>query len=65
MGSSSDSNIAKSISEKLEYFGIKSVQRIASAHKTTLKVLDIIAEFESKLLCSIFTWKYFYSKLLQ
>lgn len=46
MGSKSDLEHSKRIAEVLEKFGIKYKLRVASAHKTPLKVLDIIKEYE-------------------
>ncbi|MCS7122114.1 MAG: AIR carboxylase family protein [Archaeoglobaceae archaeon] len=46
MGSKADFDYAKSIGEKLSEFGLKAEFRVASAHKTPLKVLEIIKEFE-------------------
>lgn len=48
MGSKSDLDYGKKIAEKLEFFGIKSVLRIASAHKTPEKALEILKEYESE-----------------
>ncbi len=48
MGSKSDLEHSKKIAEKLKEFGIESVLRVASAHKTPLKVLEIIKEFEKE-----------------
>jgi len=46
MGSKADMVHSKKIAEKLKEFGIESVLRVASAHKTPLKVLEIIKEYE-------------------
>ncbi|MBC7320633.1 AIR carboxylase family protein [bacterium] len=46
MGSKSDLEWSKKIVDTLKTFGIESVVRIASAHKTPLKVLEIIKEYE-------------------
>lgn len=46
MGSKSDMDYAKKIAEKLTYFGIESVHRVASAHKTPEKVLEILREYK-------------------
>ncbi len=48
MGSKSDLDHCKKIAEKLKEFGIESVLRVASAHKTPLKVLKIIEEYENE-----------------
>jgi len=44
MGSSKDLDYGREIAEKLSFFGIKSELRIASAHKTPEKVLEIVRE---------------------
>ncbi|MGC8971304.1 MAG: AIR carboxylase family protein [bacterium] len=46
MGSKSDLEWSKRIADSLKIFGIESVIRVASAHKTPLKVLEIIKEYE-------------------
>ncbi len=46
MGSKSDADHSRKIAEKLEEFGIESVMRVASAHKTPLRVLEILREYE-------------------
>lgn len=48
MGSRTDLGFGKEIAEKLETFGIESDLRIASAHKTPEKVLEIIKEYENE-----------------
>ncbi|WP_202319908.1 AIR carboxylase family protein [Archaeoglobus neptunius] len=48
MGSKSDVEYSKKIAEKLAEFGIESVLRVASAHKTPEKVLEIIREYEKE-----------------
>ncbi|MCM8818464.1 MAG: 5-(carboxyamino)imidazole ribonucleotide mutase [Candidatus Omnitrophica bacterium] len=48
MGSKSDLEWSKKIQEKLENFGIEVVLRISSAHKTPLKVLEIIKQYENE-----------------
>ncbi len=48
MGSKSDLNYAKRIAEKLLEFGVDVVMRVASAHKTPKKVLEIIREYEKE-----------------
>ncbi|MET1123966.1 MAG: AIR carboxylase family protein [Archaeoglobaceae archaeon] len=48
MGSKSDLEHAKSVAEKIRFFGIDVVMRVASAHKTPLKVLEILKEFEGE-----------------
>ena len=47
MGSKSDLDHCKKISEKVEKLGVKCHLRIASAHKVPLKVLGIIKEHEA------------------
>jgi len=46
MGSESDLDHSKKIAKILEEFKIEYKMRIASAHKTPLKVLEIIKEYE-------------------
>ena len=46
MGSKQDLNHAKKIEDFLKIFEVECVLRIASAHKTPLKVLEIIKEYE-------------------
>ncbi|WP_457591622.1 5-(carboxyamino)imidazole ribonucleotide mutase [Geoglobus sp.] len=48
MGSKSDLDYAKKIAEKLKYFGIDSALRVASAHKTPEKALEILREYEDE-----------------
>ncbi len=48
MGSKSDLDYAKKIAEKLKYFGIDSTLRVASAHKTPEKALEILREYEEE-----------------
>lgn len=48
MGSKADLDYAKSIKDKLSDFGLETVLRVASAHKTPLKVLEIIKEYENE-----------------
>ncbi len=48
MGSKSDMDYSRKISEKISQFGIECVLRIASAHKTPEKVLEIIREYEKE-----------------
>ncbi len=47
MGSKKDLDHSKKIAEKLKEFGIESVLKIASAHKTPLRVLEILKEYEN------------------
>lgn len=46
MGSKSDQEHARKITDFLKKFGVNPVLRIASAHKTPLKVLEIIKAYE-------------------
>ena len=46
MGSGSDLDYCRKIAENLSEFGINSILRVASAHKTPQKVLEIIKEYE-------------------
>lgn len=46
MGSKSDLDYCRKIAEKLSEFGIECVLRVASAHKTPQKVLEIIEEYK-------------------
>ena len=48
MGSESDLEHSKKIGKVFEEFGIEYKMRIASAHKTPLKVLEIIKEYEKE-----------------
>lgn len=48
MGSKSDIKWSKRIAEVLNGFGIKSVLRIASAHKVPLKCYELIKEYEKE-----------------
>ena len=48
MGSKSDLKWSKRIAEALDGFGIKSVVRVASAHKVPLKCYELIKEYEKK-----------------
>ncbi len=48
MGSKSDMDYARKIAEKLEYFEIDSVMRVASAHKTPERALEILREYENE-----------------
>ena len=48
MGSKSDMDYGKKIAEKLRIFGIDSVLRIASAHKTPEKALEILEEYKNE-----------------
>ncbi len=48
MGSRSDLDYAKAIAEKIKSFGVDVTMRVASAHKTPKKVLEIIEQFEDE-----------------
>lgn len=48
MGSKADLDWANKIKEKIDRFNVETVLRIASAHKTPLKVLEIIKEYEKE-----------------
>ena len=48
MGSKADIEWAKQISNVLESFDIKTVSRIASAHKVPLKCYNLIKEYEKE-----------------
>lgn len=48
MGSGADREHCAKIKTTLDYFGIAGVMRVASAHKTPLKVLDIIKDYQGK-----------------
>jgi len=47
MGSASDRPHVTKIVTELDILGINSVQRIASAHKTPKRLLDLLAEYEA------------------
>ncbi len=53
MGSKSDLEFAKKIGEHLQRFGIEYEYRIASAHKTPEKVLEIIKEYDNVVFVTI------------
>jgi len=48
MGSKRDVGHCQRISSVLRKFGVECILRVASAHKTPLKVLDIIREYEAE-----------------
>ncbi len=48
MGSASDRNHCAEIASALAALGIRSVQRIASAHKTPLRLLQILEKYEAE-----------------
>lgn len=47
MGSKADLPVAHEVDRVLRRFGIESIARVASAHKTTQQLLEIIREIES------------------
>ena len=49
MGSKSDLKHCQEIAENLRKFGIESVLRISSAHKTASRLLELISEYEADL----------------
>ncbi|MCS7130565.1 MAG: 5-(carboxyamino)imidazole ribonucleotide mutase [Archaeoglobaceae archaeon] len=48
MGSKADLDYAKEIAGKLKQFGVESVLRVASAHKTPEHVLEIMKKYEKE-----------------
>lgn len=48
MGSKSDLEWSRKIKETVEKFGVNTILRIASAHKTPLKVIEILKEYENQ-----------------
>lgn len=52
-GSTSDEKHISKILAAAQQFGVPCVVRISSAHKATLETLQIAAEYESKILCTI------------
>jgi len=48
MGSERDLDFCKDIAKYLKQFGVEYVFRVASAHKTPLKVIEILKEFEAE-----------------
>lgn len=53
MGSKSDLEWSKEIAKHLEAFGVKSILRIASAHKVPLICHELIKEYEKELVVFI------------
>jgi 5-(carboxyamino)imidazole ribonucleotide mutase len=47
MGSESDRQHCAEIAEALHQLGVESIQRIASAHKTPQRLLEMLAEYEA------------------
>lgn len=48
MGSKADLKHCQKIADTLREFGIKAIMRVASAHKTPKRVLEIIREYENR-----------------
>ena len=53
MGSKSDLDFAKRIAKSLEKFGVEYVMRVASAHKTPEKVLEILKENDKAVFVTV------------
>ncbi len=53
MGSKADLDFAKKIAEKLDEFGVEYELRIASAHKTPEKVLEIVKSYEDVVFVTV------------
>ncbi|AEA47266.1 5-(carboxyamino)imidazole ribonucleotide mutase [Archaeoglobus veneficus] len=53
MGSKSDMEFAKRIGKTLEKFGVEFCYRIASAHKTPEKVLEILKEYDDAVFITV------------
>ncbi len=53
MGSKSDLEFCRKIAEALEEFGVSYVMRVASAHKTPEKVLEILREYEDAVFITV------------
>ncbi len=53
MGSKSDLEFAKKIAKKLEDFGIEYEMRIASAHKTPERLLEILKEYDKVVFVTV------------
>jgi 5-(carboxyamino)imidazole ribonucleotide mutase len=53
MGSKSDLDFSRKIARTLEKFGIKYVMRVASAHKTPEKVLEILREYPNAVFITV------------
>jgi 5-(carboxyamino)imidazole ribonucleotide mutase len=54
MGSKSDLEHCQKIADTCALFGIEIVMRIASAHKTAARLLDILAEYEADLRTKVY-----------
>ncbi len=48
MGSPADEQQARKVGEMVEQFGVKCEYRVASAHKTPAKLLDVLGELEKE-----------------
>jgi len=48
MGSKSDLEHCQKIADQCQTFGLETVMRIASAHKTAARLLEILAEYEAE-----------------
>jgi len=53
MGSKSDLDFAKRIAKKLEEFGVEYELRVASAHKTPVRVLEILRSYEDVVFITV------------
>ena len=53
MGSKSDLEFSERIAKALEKFGLSYVMRVASAHKTPEKVLEIVREYEGAIFITV------------
>ncbi len=53
MGSKSDLDFAKKIAKKLEDFGVEYEMRIASAHKTPERVLEIVKSYKDVVFVTV------------
>ncbi len=53
MGSKSDLEFSSRIAKALESFGIRCVMRVASAHKTPEKVLEIVREYKEAVFITV------------
>lgn len=47
MGSPQDQDYAEKIKQTLDEFGVKSIHRVGSAHKTPEHVLGLIREYDN------------------
>ncbi len=53
MGSKSDFSFAEKIGKVLESFGVKFCYRVASAHKTPERVLEIVKEYDDSIFITV------------